>query len=121
MQIFEITARKKLDEVNFGAFAKGVGSQLVKNVKSDLGIIKRTNPSDVFFSWSDRLCELTDSGGLKNHPLKLDRWRKFFEQKEVLTQPASDINHTNRIFTASNTFKKRACNLLQAISYETMR
>jgi len=39
MQIFEITApRKKLDEINFGAFAKGVGSQLAKNVKSDLGI-----------------------------------------------------------------------------------
>ena len=38
MQIFEITARKKLDEVNWGAFAKGVGSQLAKNVKSDLGI-----------------------------------------------------------------------------------
>lgn len=38
MQIFEITARKKLDEVNLGAFAKTVGSQLAKNVKSDLGI-----------------------------------------------------------------------------------
>ena len=38
MQIFEITARKKLDEINFGAFAKGVGGQLAKNVKSDLGI-----------------------------------------------------------------------------------
>jgi len=38
MQIFEITNNKKLDEVNLGAFVKGVGSQLAKNVKSDLGI-----------------------------------------------------------------------------------
>lgn len=45
MQIFEITARKKLDEVNFGAFAKGVGNQLVKNVKSDLGI--QSDPAKV--------------------------------------------------------------------------
>jgi hypothetical protein len=42
MQIFEIT-NKKLDEVNWGAFAKGVGSQLARNVKSDLGIQSADN------------------------------------------------------------------------------
>lgn len=38
MQIYEITSLKKLNEVNWGAFAKGVGSQLAKNIKTDLGI-----------------------------------------------------------------------------------
>lgn len=38
MQIFEVTTKSKLSEINYGAFVKGVGSQLAQNIKTDLGI-----------------------------------------------------------------------------------